>query len=149
MPSPPRLDLPLPMSDFILYRKGYKYQLSSGHITVIPIHPAQLVKNDWIQLYPNGLLCINSGYAWDGPSGPALDTPSAMRGSLIHDALYQLIRQGHLSPTLRATADQIYKDTCLADGMFPLRAWAHFRATQLFGSPSANPSSERPILTAP
>ncbi len=36
----------------------------------------------------DGVLTIRSGYAWDGPGGPAMDTPAAMYGSLSHDALY-------------------------------------------------------------
>ncbi|MDA8018651.1 MAG: hypothetical protein MPN21_14515 [Thermoanaerobaculia bacterium] len=36
---------------------------------------------------------IEAGYAWNGATG-AIDTPSFRRASLIHDGLYQLMREG-------------------------------------------------------
>jgi hypothetical protein len=60
---------------------------------------------------------ISKGYAWDGPSGPTIDTGNFMRGSLIHDALYQLMRTGNLPTSFRERADLLLRKTCIDDGM--------------------------------
>ena len=44
-------------------------------------------------LYTDGRLIIHRGYAWDGPSGPTIDTASFMRSSAVHDALFQMLRE--------------------------------------------------------
>ena len=88
----------------IAYKDGYRYQLQEGYSLEISIRPAAAVANDYIALDPQGALRIAKGYAWDGPSGPTLDTRNFMRGSLVHDALYQLMREGLLDHTIHREA---------------------------------------------
>ena len=133
----------------IYYREGLKYQLARDHVEAIGIHPVKAIETDWIRLSPEGQLSIRSGYAWDGPSGPTIDTPSAMTGSLVHDALYQLIRLGYLPPFARGAADKEYRRICLRSGMWKARAVLHFDALRWAGGSSAAPDAERPVLTAP
>jgi len=64
---------------------------------------------------------------------PTIDTKTFMAGSLAHDALYQLIREGILPPFHRHRADIILRDMCLKDGMSKLRAWYVYRAVRAFG----------------
>lgn len=137
------------MSERIEYRDGFRYQLDKSYAVKISVYPGQWVETDYIRLSPNGDLVIKAGYAWDGPSGPTIDTKSAMRGSLIHDALYQLMRLELLDQEWRGPADWIYEKACIADGMWKIRAWAHFRALRAFGAAAAEPGTDRPILTAP
>ena len=85
----------------IAYKDGYRYQLQEGYSLEISIRPTEAVGNDYIALDPQGALRIAKGYAWDGPSGPTLDTRNFMRGSLVHDALYQLMREGLLDHAIR------------------------------------------------
>lgn len=133
----------------ILFSEGWKYRLEAQYEDVIPIHPPNHIRTEYITLLANGYFVIKKGYASDGPSGPTIDTPSAMRGSFIHDALFQLIRAGLLPDSFRAEADELYKNTCIEDGMPKIRAWLHFKALRLFGANAARPSSESQILTAP
>lgn len=95
------------------------------------------------------MLQIRDGYCWDGPSGISIDTKNFMRGSLVHDALYQLIRLGLLGPEQRSAADRELYKTCREDGMNVLRAAYVYRCVRWFGKGAANPARERPILTAP
>lgn len=74
------------MSESIKYRDGYKYQLSEDYQTVIEIKPVEFILTEYIRLDIDGTLSIKEGYAWDGPSGPTVDTKNFMRGSLVHDA---------------------------------------------------------------
>lgn len=133
----------------IAYKAGYKYQLVETYSVSIPIHPVSPIDGFWIQLTPQGSLTIRCGYAWDGPSGPAMDTKSAMRGSLIHDVGYQILRIGLMGPETREDWDALYERVCVEDGMWPLRARLHFIALRKFGWGAAKSSAERPVLTAP
>jgi hypothetical protein len=75
-----------------------------------------------VHLSPGGMLWVRRNYCWDGPSGPTLDTSSAMRASLIHDALYQLMREGKLGGSWREPADAILRRVAVEDGMWRWRA---------------------------
>ena len=79
----------------------------------------------------DGLLTAKKGYEWDGPSGPAIDTANFMRGSLFHDLLYQLMREGYIPRSFRKKADQVMRELCLADGMSKIRAWWVYTAVRV------------------
>ena len=82
---------------YIRYRSDYKYQLASEYRIKIPILPAEDIGTEFIDLDTSGELTVKNAYAWDGPSGPVIDTPENMRASLVHDALYQLMRNKELN----------------------------------------------------
>jgi len=108
----------------IAFKKGYKYQLKEAYVVTVPIRPATDLDTDYIALTTQGALTIKQGYAWDGPSGPTVDTLSFMRGSLVHDALYQLMRNRLLNRGQhRETADRVLQSICREDGMNRIRAW--------------------------
>jgi hypothetical protein len=98
-----------------------------------------------LDLRKSGILRIRKGYAWDGPSGPAIHTKSFMRGSLVHDALYQLIRERKLMLSDRKEADLILRDICIDDGMDRFRVKWVYAAVRRFGESSATPD----LITAP
>jgi hypothetical protein len=138
----------------ISYKKGYKYQLHKDYILDIPKHlttliPSASVYNTFVILKVDGTLIIKEGYAWDGPSGPTFDTANFMRGSLVHDCLYELIREGHLPNSARHDADLLLKQICLEDGMSRVRAWWVFTAVTKFANKSSLPSSNHIIYMAP
>lgn len=135
----------------IQYRAGYKYQLAEDyHLDMIlpPLPILDPIRCDWYDLAPLSIL-VKSGYAWDGPSGPTFDTATFMRGALIHDVLYQAIREGHLPDAFRAEADHILYDLCREDGMGWLRAQWVYAAVRVAGGSSADPMHGKPILEAP
>ena len=122
------------MPNIISYKGGYKYQLRESYTVLISIKPPMPILTQYIDLYTDGRLVIKEGYAWDGPSGPTIDTQTFMRGSLVHDALYQLMREDYLSPiTYRKEADKILKKLCLEDGMWSIRAWWVYWGVRFFG----------------
>ena len=134
----------------IIYNKGYKYQLKQTYTDVIEIKPNADIVTDYIKLDAAGNISIIKGYAWDGPSGPTIDTKDFMRGSLVHDALYQLMREKYLDHEVyRKTADDILRRICIEDGMCKIRAWYVYKAVRLFADPAADPANERPPVTAP
>ena len=98
----------------IAYNDGYKYQLKRDYSQQIDIKPSSHVDMDFIILTMTRFLIIKKGYAWDGPSGPTIDTPNFMRGSLVHDALYQLMREGQLDKDRhRDAADRQLQKICI------------------------------------
>lgn len=134
----------------IAYNDGYKYQLKETYTVALDIKPAAPVDTDYIDLDCDGNLTIHEGYAWDGPSGPTIDTLTFMRGSLVHDALYQLMREGCLDRNeYREAADRALQSICKEDGMWALRAWWVYHAVRLFADPAADPASDRPRIRAP
>jgi hypothetical protein len=134
----------------IAYKGGYKYQLKHAYEVRIRLLPPEPIRTEWVSLDATGLLSLKAGYAWDGPSGPTIDTQDFIRGSLVHDALYQLIREKHLAPhPHRRLADEILREHCREDGMSAARAWMVFKAVQWFGDPAADPANDRPLTYAP
>ena len=120
--------------------KGYKYQLAESCTINLPgdALAGEMANNDYVMLINNHLL-INEGYAWDGPSGPAVDTKNFMRGSLVHDALYQLIREGLLPKSSREAADRALVGLCRADGMGRFRSWYIYHAVRMFAGGATKP----------
>ena len=109
------------------YVAGYKYQLKSDYYFRTNIKPEDAILTQFITLCTTGLLYIRKGYAWDGPSGPAIDTPSFMQASLVHDALYQLMREGLVDINYRKDADLMLYKIAREDGMWSLRAlWTYW-----------------------
>ena len=147
----------------------YKYQLEKDYSVNIPIkdHDIDLT---FLALDPTGMLLIRKGYAWDGPSGPTVDTPGFMRGALVHDSLYQLMRGEHLhDKKYRKVADEIMRKICREDGMNSFRAWyvyygtdhdsvhtvpthhtsASYTGVRIGGESSASEENKRKVFQAP
>lgn len=137
------------MSNYILYRSGYKYQLAEDCILKVDIFPETSIETEFIALSLDGWLTVRSGYAWDGPSGPVVDTSSNMRASLIHDALYQLLRHQYLPAKYKSKADKLFRQLCLLDGVDPLKADIYYFGLKLGGKPATEPRNKKPILKAP
>ena|SRR3990167_3613572 len=135
--------------NLIKYKKGYKYQLVSSFFIDVSIFPEEDIISEWVSLNKKGRLIIKEGYAWDGPSGCAIDTKTFMRGALVHDALYQLMRAGKLNSVWRENADKEMKKVCLEDGMSKIRAWYVYHAVRKLAVKAAWPSSRKKIYCAP
>lgn len=139
------------MTGIIRYSAGYKYQLeddASFDVSAFGIRStAGEIGNDFVTIDEDGLLHIAKGYAWDGSSGPAIDTRSSQRASLAHDALYQLVGHGSLPVSLRRNADRVYRSICLEDGSFHPLAWWRYAAIRWFGP--RHGSRDHKIFTAP
>jgi len=136
------------MVERIKYRSGYKHQLAETYATGVEIFPDRLVSGEFYALGSDGVLVVRVGYAWDGATG-ALDTPSFMRGSLVHDALYQMMGEGLLPLKWRKQADKELRRICREDGMPWVRAQWVYLAVRLRSRGSAAPKGRREIRTAP
>jgi len=126
---------------------SYKYQVMHDYTIQIDLKPFKRVRPKvarFLFLSPHGVLTIKKNYAWDGPSGPTVDTKDFIRGSLVHDALYQLMRENVLDYKVhRQRADEILRELCLEDGMCKFRAWYVYQAVHLFAEGGAHPKKEQ------
>lgn len=131
--------------------KGWKYRTTTEYLVQTTIRPGAEIRSsgDYACLHLDGLLIIKKGYAWDGPSGPTIDTPSFMRGSLVHDAFYQLMREGLLDLSWRPEVDVLLRDHCIEDGMSRWRARIVRWGVARFGEKHARPIPIPPTLSAP
>jgi len=118
-------------------RRLWKYKLHSEEVVQTTIKPDALIITEFIQLDYNGELKIFAGYCWDGPSGPVLHRPDNMRGTLVHDALYQLMRENHLPQSERQQADEMLRSICLEDGMSPFWANLFYNTVRKHGAKAA------------
>lgn len=130
----------------ILYKyqleEDFEYQLSFNAIGLAQ----EEVGNDFVSITKDGLLKIKRRYAWDGASGPTIDTKNTMMASLIHDAGYQLMREGLISRANKDLFDKELRLVMLLKGAMPLRADYYYLAVKRYGYPATIES--KTILTA-
>ena len=132
----------------IKYREGYKYQLAEPYEHQLSFRlPPGGFRSRLFQCRDDGTLLIDADYAWDGASGPTRDTKNSMRASLVHDVLYQAIREKILPASYRPMADAEFWFITNQDGMRWWRAMGWFFAVRRFGAEAA--SKVREILVAP
>jgi hypothetical protein len=136
--------------DHIKYReRDYKYQLVEDYAVDTCLVGFEVIQ-ELFQLSKGGRLTIHAGYAWDGASGPTFDTADSMRGSLVHDVLYQMMREGFIPVTCKDLADWIFYQILIEDGMSESRAGIWHMAVSRYAESSCRPDSgNKEIKVAP
>ncbi len=132
----------------VYYEVDFKYQLGVEYRVQTNII-GYTIDSPFVSLLPAGLLIIRLGFGWDGASGPTIDTDTSMRGALVHDALYYLLRLGKLPQTERDVADEILSTICKEDGMYSLRANAWEFILEYLGGAAADPKNSKKLHIAP
>jgi len=103
------------------------------NVGVYDIRPVININLPLRGLHKLGVLTLKKGMKWDGASGPAIDTPTFMRGSAVHDTLYYFIRAKLLPLSARKKADKALRRIIREDGMNMFRAWWVYRFVRLTG----------------
>ena len=134
---------------YIKYVDSIKYQLFETAVFFTEIYPEEDIHTKHVDLSTKGRLEVREDYPWDGASGGARDTKTIMRGSLLHDPLYGLLRQGHLDKKWRKQIDKEFKKRCIQDRMLKLRAYYVFRAVRRLAGFAADPKNKRRVHIAP
>jgi len=133
-------------------KKRWKYRLAEPYVFRETVITGVSSLGSYINLYTSGSLFLDKGYAWDGSSIPFKGLipwnteKHCMIASLIHDALYQLIRTKRLSYLRRKRADEIYRDLCIKGGMSKWQANLRYKMLRRFGK--IKPEKENPVLEA-
>jgi len=120
----------------IKYSFGGKYKWHLDEAIARQVDIPGEVEHEFYSL-DHGILMAKNGYEWDGASGPAIDTANFMRGSCLHDLLYQLMREGVIDRKYRKRCDQIMREICLEDGMSKIRAWWVYSGVRIGAGVSA------------
>ena len=113
--------------------KNYKYQLTENLVVNTGLAVEKEINTDFIHLTRIGILTIKKGYAWDGASGPTWDDNKNIIPSCVHDAFYQLLRDGKLDQSRRNEIDRLFYVLLLNYGMSKFRAWYYYKAVSIFG----------------
>lgn len=129
------------------YKRGYKYQLTE-HVRFQTPFTGYKYTSYFISLTEEGVLTTLYGYAWDGASGPALDTKDFMVASLAHDALYQLISEGVLPMKIRKACDDYMLQICKINGMPAWRRWYVKAALSWFGWIAASNKKREHVIAS-
>ncbi len=115
----------------------YKFRLEAYGVYVLPPCLAKEARkwnaSDPFYTIKSGTISAQVGYAWDGASGPVLDTHRTLRATLIHDILYQAIRQHKIDRADRRLADRIMLAILKEDRMWFPRRLCWYAAVRLFG----------------
>ena len=104
----------------------WKYELLEDYECMTNILGLRAAISTYATLYPSGKIAVNSGYRWDGASGPTWDTVSTMRASLEHDVFYQMMRLELLPQEFAPIADVRFRNVLVEDGCSRLRAWYYY-----------------------
>ena len=134
--------------DRIRYLQGVKYVLSEDYMLQTPVTGADVI-DPWFRLFPDGRLHILAGFAWDGPSGPTLDTKDSLRASLVHDVFCILMRDGRLAFDRQAAVNDHFRDLCVEDGMPAWRAWLWHAGVEIGDAGNPDQGPDRRVKTAP
>lgn len=78
-------------------------------------------------LCADGTMIIEEGFEWDFGSGPAIDTPAMVYGSLGHDVMYELMHAGELSWDMKGDVDIWFRELLKEAGMgWARRTWVYW-----------------------
>lgn len=136
--------------DKIYYKEGYKYQLCRFYSLITTIVPEQSIVHEFFTLLTTGTLQIRSGYAWDGASGPTIDTKTSMRGSLVHDCFCQMLHNKELGyETYSPLVHKLFYQILLEDKMWTLRAAIWYQAVVAARGGHPSHADDNPELSAP
>lgn len=110
---------------YILRNKQYKFELASIVSQKVGFIPKDFkCRTDFINIQ-SGYLTVRKRYAWDGSSIPAKRFMQRITfgkydpdryckdASLVHDAMYQLMRLNKLDRKHKDTIDRLYEKMCI------------------------------------
>ena len=114
----------------------YKFKVEENFSIELPfkipdfVHPYASLKD--------GILSVKRGYAWDGASGPIINTRDTLVASLVHDVLYQAMRLNLIksSKDNRKIADKNFFEILKMNGVNSIRRKVWYFAVRLFGKKS-------------
>lgn len=140
----------------ISYKKirAYKYQLKADYCLTFstPISleiPVELGR--YFRVTRFGLEVFR-GYSWDGLSGPTIDTKESFIAGLVHDVLYQAIREELLPLSFKPFADELFYELLKRDSENRIYSFVLYHGVTIFGGPSCVPGTvivSNETLTAP
>jgi hypothetical protein len=115
----------------IQYLNGYKFKLYKDYTiqtTIIGIN----VSSTEFNLRSSGELTIYKNFAWNGATN-WIDTNETIRATLVHDVLYQLIRDNYIPREQRILCDKLFYRILIEDKCNKIIAKLMYFAVKKFG----------------
>ena len=138
-----------PVSDVVHYEPArYIWRLRLGALFQTPIL-GEAVGNDFVRLAPDGDLSFAPLYSWNGITKSPYQGADSIRGTLVHDGLYQLMSECGLSQRWRDEADRLMLKYFLADGMPVPLAEGFYAIVRAAGWIFSKPTALHQVLVAP
>lgn len=133
------------MTRFIRYTEKvqYKYVLGENTTIQLPLSFRGIqADSKYFKLTKEGLLTIYKGYAWNG-ANIIPDTKRNLYPSLVHDCLYQLMREYLIPYTVKRQfiADTIFTSMCRKNGVPEWVCKTYMRALTKFGKKNSDPKN--------
>lgn len=128
--------------------RKYKYQITRPYTILLNI-TGYNISEIYFHLKEDGTLTVHALYAYDGPSGPTIDTKDSLRAALVHDVLYQMMRMKLLPEDYKDYADNLFREILIEDGMSELRADIWWEGVHVGGDSSCEAGSEEIECCAP
>ena len=128
------------------YRKGFKYQLAEAEMFHTEFTADKDIVTKFCTLFADGIMVLQEGFAWDGPSGPVLDRKTNMKASALHDALYRMMRRGDIDYRRWREADLEFAKQLKLDGAWSITIWIDMKGLAIANGAAANPKNIAEIL---
>jgi hypothetical protein len=102
-------------SDHIHYLAGLKYRLDEPYRLKVQLDSPNMVCRH--VSYTDGELLIDREFVWDGMTGMVYNEDAVIRGSLVHDAIYHLMRECNMKASNEKIADELLYKIVVEDGV--------------------------------
>ena len=118
------------------YKHKYKFKVEENFSIELPFKIPDF-EHQYASL-KDGILSVKRGYAWDGASGPIINTQDTLVASLVHDVLYQAMRLNLIksSEENKRIADKNFFEILKMHGVNSIRRKVWYFAVRLFGKKS-------------
>lgn len=128
----------------IAYTNADKFVLGRDETFNLWFAPKQKIETSYGIFETNGKLTAKRGYLWSA-NFPAINTEDTRPASLVHDLIYDLIKDGLLPrEPFKDLADKAMMEILIECKVPDFRAWAWYRAVQAGGDSALD--SPRPKL---
>lgn len=129
----------------LTYREVDKYRFEILETQTYPTAGLPDIDTEYISI-KGGQMTIATRYAWDGATGwpKKIKHPKCLvRSSLVHDSLYQLMRQGYLNrKKWRKYADRMLQQISIEDGMKKSLAAIVYGIVRIAGKGATKPKKK-------
>lgn len=112
----------------------YKYCVEENEVVKTRLRPCKSANiPGYLHLSIDGTLIISYRYAWDGITN-GVNLKCNRTAGLVHDALYQLMREGELDLSFKTQCDEELRDIMASNGAPQFLANFFFFMVQKFGN---------------
>lgn len=134
--------------------QGFRVEKTWEHQTKIA--PDRIIRTEYIDLV-QGLLVMKKAFCFEGSApGPkwllkifGILGKKSKRGYCAHDAIYYLIRNGHLEPFWKEPADDLMNEIHKKDKMVKPAAKIVYKSVVNFADFAIDPANRAKVQTAP